>query len=162
MNTVEQGYLVIADVSGYTSFMAETELAHSQEIMGNLLTLVLNSFTPTLQLVEVEGDAVFVYASQKKLERGETLLEIIESAYVTFRDHLLTMKRSTTCTCRACQEIPRLDLKFFTHFGEYATQKVAGREKIVGSNVNLIHRLLKNGVTERTGWQAYGRSDMPN
>jgi hypothetical protein len=155
MNALEQGYLVIADISGYTSFMAETELAHSQEIMSNLLTLVLDAFTPTLELVEVEGDAVFVYAPEHKLGRGETLLEMIESTYVAFRDHLLTMKRSTTCRCRACQEIPRLDLKFFTHFGEYAMQQVAGRRKVVGTPVNLIHRLLKNGVTERTGWSAY-------
>jgi hypothetical protein len=155
MAGVEQGYLVIADISGYTSFMADTELAHSQEIMGNLLTLVLGSLTPTLQLMEIEGDAVFAYVPAQKLERGETLLEIIERSYVTFRDHIFDMQRATTCQCRACKGIPRLDLKFFTHFGEYAMQKVADRQKIVGSNVNLIHRLLKNSVTERTGWNAY-------
>lgn len=152
---VEQGYLVIGDISGYTSFMADNELEHSQEIMSELLTLVLEQFTPRMTLSEVEGDAVFVYGSVERLDRGETLLEMIERAYVAFRDQLSSMQRATTCDCRACQSIPKLDLKFITHFGDYALQSIAGRCKVVGSNVNLIHRLLKNTVAESTGWNAY-------
>ena len=37
MSAVTQhGYLVIADISGYTSFLAGTELEHSQEILADL------------------------------------------------------------------------------------------------------------------------------
>lgn len=154
-SSLQSGYLVIADISGYTSFMADTELEHSQEIMQELLTLVLERLTPLLSLMEIEGDAVFVYTPASRVRRGETILEVIEGAYVAFRDHVASMKRSTSCSCRACQQIPRLDLKFFTHFGEYAMQSIVGRTKVVGSSVNLIHRLLKNTVVEQTGWQAY-------
>lgn len=34
--STQHGYLVIADISGYTSFMAKTELEHSQEILAKL------------------------------------------------------------------------------------------------------------------------------
>ncbi len=33
----QHGYLLLADLSGYTSFVARTELEHSQEIIGELL-----------------------------------------------------------------------------------------------------------------------------
>ena len=154
-SSIQQGYLLLADISGYTSFMAGSELEHAQGILSNILTLVIRNLTPTLTLAEVEGDAVFAFAPQSKITRGEMLLELIESTYVAFRDRQKTMQRNATCTCRACQSIPALDLKFITHYGEYVLQNVSGRDKPVGSSVNLTHRLLKNQVSEGTGWRGY-------
>ncbi|MCI0553971.1 MAG: DUF2652 domain-containing protein, partial [Anaerolineae bacterium] len=48
-----------------------------------------------------------------------------------------------------------LDLKFIAHFGEYVLQNISGITELVGSDVNLVHRLLKNHVAEATGWKAY-------
>jgi hypothetical protein len=154
-STIQRGYLVLADISGYTSFMAGNELDHAQGILSDILTLVIKNLTPTLSLAEVEGDAVFAYAPQSKITRGEMLLELVESTYVAFRDRQKSMQRNANCTCRACQSIPALDLKFIAHYGEYVLQNVSGREKPVGSSVNLTHRLLKNQVREGTGWRGY-------
>ncbi len=154
-SAVQHAFFLLADVSGYTSFIENNELEHAQEVMGNLLNLLVGELTPTANLVEIEGDAVFVYALEDRFPRGETLVELIESTYVRFRDSLLEMQRDTTCTCRACRSIPDLDLKFVVNFGEFALQDVAGTRKPVGSSVNLAHRLLKNGVAEATGWHAY-------
>jgi hypothetical protein len=87
--------------------------------------------------------------------RGETILELIEATYLAFRDRQTDIRRATTCTCRACQNIPTLDLKFIMHHGDYIIQQVRAIREMVGSDVNLIHRLLKNHVTEATGWRAY-------
>ena len=152
---VRHAYFLLADVSGYTSFIANNELEHAQEVTANLLNLLVDELTPTASLVEIEGDAVYVYAPEDRFPRGETLIELIESTYVRFRDALLQMQRDTTCKCRACRSIPNLDLKFVMNFGEFALQDVAGSRKPVGSDVNLVHRLLKNGVADATGWQAY-------
>jgi hypothetical protein len=48
-----------------------------------------------------------------------------------------------------------LDLKFVAHYGKYALQSIGGKQKPMGSDINLVHRLLKNSVKEKTGWQAY-------
>lgn len=154
-STIQRGYFVLADISGYTSFMASNELDHVQGILSNIITLLIRQLTPTLALAEVEGDAVFVYTPKSKMRRGETLLELIESTYVAFRDRQKTMQRNATCTCDACRAIPLLDLKFVVHYGEYILQEVMGREKPIGSCVNLAHRLLKNTVSETTGWRGY-------
>ena len=94
--------------------------------------------------------------------RGETLIEFVEAAYVAFRDRVDGIKRGTTCTCNACRALPTLDLKFIVHHGDYMTQRIAGIHELVGSDVNLAHRLLKNHVGEQTGWRAYALFTGPS
>ena len=154
-SSTQHGYLVIADLSGYTSFVAGTELEHSHEILSDLLSTICVSIESLLTIHKLEGDAVFAYAPEKKIQRGETLLELIESTYAAFRDKQVSMKRATTCTCNACRNIPSLDLKFIAHHGDYIIQRVLSIREMVGSDVNLVHRLLKNHISESTGWRAY-------
>jgi uncharacterized protein YndB with AHSA1/START domain len=151
----QHGYLVLADISGYTGFMAGTELAHAHAIIAELLELIVGRMTPALTLSKLEGDAVFAFASATNFSRGESLLELIEATYVAFRDHVEGIRRRTTCQCNACRAVPNLELKFLAHCGEYIEQMVAGTHELVGSDVNLVHRLLKNHVVENTGCRAY-------
>ncbi|MCI0433511.1 MAG: DUF2652 domain-containing protein [Gemmatimonadetes bacterium] len=152
---IQSGYVVLVDLSGYTQFVARSELDHAQRILAELLALLRRRLTPTLRLAEIEGDALFLYAPGYRVLRGETLLELIESTYVQFRDRKRMMQRATTCPCEACHAMPRLDLKFIAHCGDYVLQDLTGAVKPFGSCVNLAHRLLKNTVTEETGWPAY-------
>jgi uncharacterized protein YndB with AHSA1/START domain len=151
----QHGYLVLADISGYTSYLAGVELDHAHEILTDLLETIIKHFRGMLTIAKLEGDAVFAYAPETRLPRGETLLELIECTYVAFRDRVEAAHRRTTCECKACRSIPALDLKFFAHHGDYIVQDVSGIRELVGSDVNLIHRLTKNHVTEATGWRAY-------
>jgi class 3 adenylate cyclase/uncharacterized protein YndB with AHSA1/START domain len=151
----DHGSLVLADISGYTSYLAGVELEHAQDILRDLLEVIVERFQPVLTLAKLEGDAVFAYAPDARLPRGESLLEILESTYAAFRDRVAACARRTTCECAACRAIPTLDLKFIVHHGAYVAQRVAGGAELVGSDINLVHRLLKNGVSEATGWRAY-------
>lgn len=89
------------------------------------------------------------------MSRGELIAELVESTYTAFRDLRRTMLRNATCPCRACQPIGELDLKFVAHFGDYALGEVAGKRAPSGSSVNVAHRLLKNQISETTGWRGY-------
>lgn len=151
----EHGYLVLADISGYTSFVAGTELEHAHEILSDLLETICVRIESLLTIHKLEGDAVFAYAPEAKITRGETILELVESTYAAFRDRQMNIKRATTCTCNACRNIPSLDLKFIVHHGDYIIQHVRDIKELVGSDVNLAHRLLKNHVADTTGWKAY-------
>ena len=51
------------------------------------------------------------------------------------------------CPCGGCKEAGNLKLKFVAHVGEVATQSIRGRTKLVGIDVILVHRLLKNSVS---------------
>jgi hypothetical protein len=154
MNT-RKGYFVLADITGFTSFVAGSELEHSQLILSQILNHIVNKFTPQFTLVEIEGDAVFLYAPVEKFSRGEIILEMVESTYFAFRDTKASFRRLTTCNCKACQMTSGLDLKFIIHSGEYVLNVVAGKAKPLGTSVNTVHRLAKNKVSDSTGWSAY-------
>ena len=153
--TTQHGYLLLADISGYTSFVAGTELDHSHEILSDLLETICVQIEKLLTIHKLEGDAVFAYAPESLISRGETMLELVEATYLAFRDRQTDIRRSTTCTCKACQNIPSLDLKFIIHHGDYILQQIRSIREMVGSDVNLVHRLSKNHVSDRTGWRAY-------
>lgn len=154
-SSTNSGYLVIGDISGYTSYVAQTELEHSQEVLAELLSLVVNHFQPVLTVLRLEGDAVFANAPEGQIPRGETLVEVLETTYTAFRDHVRGIIQRTTCECNACRSIPMLDLKFIVHYGDYVVQNISGISELVGTEVNRLFRLTKNHVTEETGWNAY-------
>ena len=83
------------------------------------------------------------------------LLDTIERCYFGFRRRRRDVRQATSCECNACARIPDLDLKFVVHHGEAIVQKVAGRQELLGSDVIVVHRLLKNEVVERLGIDAY-------
>ena len=151
----QHGYLILADISGYSSFVAKSELEHAHDILSELLELILNHITTVFTLSKLEGDAIFTYAPEEKLNRGETLLELIESTYAAFKDLQGAIQRRTTCQCNACRNIPLLDLKFMVNHGDYIVQSIGGHREMVGTDVNLIHRLLKNHVADESGWRGY-------
>ena len=113
----QRGYLLLADISGYTVFLAGTELEHASAIVHELTTLIRERLSPPMRFVKLEGDAVFCYADETSFEDGERLIELIENCYLDFSDRLLDMDRETTCRCAACAAIGALDLKFVGHFG---------------------------------------------
>jgi len=155
VNETQHGHLILADITGYTSYVATTELTHSQEILTELLETIIAQFKPRFTISKLEGDAVFAYAPETSIPRSETILELIDATYSAFRSRQEAAHRRTTCTCNACRNIPNLDLKFFSHHGEYFVQNISGTKELIGSDVNLIHRLTKNHLSEKTGWRAY-------
>ena len=142
MSSIQKGYLLLADISGFMAFLEGTELDHAQGLLENVMRTIIGQLTPALKLAEVEGDAVFVYDLEDGVSRGELIFDLVDATYAAFRDWRRTMSRNATCPCRACQSIDNLDLKFVSHFSEFVLQPIAGRTKPLGSSVNLAHRLL--------------------
>jgi len=150
----ESAHFVIADISGYTSFLAGVELDHAQDILADLMDTVVKGLRPPFRLAKFEGDAAFVYAATAKID-GSMLQDIIESAYFTFRRRLRDIKQASVCGCKACAAMGDLDFKFVAHHGEMVKQKMGGREELAGRDVIVVHRLLKNTVSEKVGDRAY-------
>jgi len=150
----ELAYFAIADISGYTSFLAGVELDHAQDIIADLMDTVVKGLRPPFRLAKFEGDAAFVYAATAKID-GSMLQDTIESAYFKFRRRLRDIKQASACECKACAAMGDLDFKFVVHHGEMVKQKMGGREELAGRDVILVHRLLKNTVSEKVGSRAY-------
>lgn len=146
--------LVIADISGYTRFLAGAELDHAQDILADLVGTVVDRLRPTLHLAKLEGDAAFAYAITESID-GVVLQDTIEGAYFAFRRRLRDIRQASACECNACVLVPSLDLKFVAHHGQVVRQRIGSSEELIGSDAIVVHRLLKNTVVETTGVAAY-------
>lgn len=152
--TAQPACFLIADISGYTGYLADVELDHAQDILADLIGAVVSTLKPTFRLAKLEGDAAFTFAPMERID-GSMLLDTIERCYFGFRRRRRDVRQATSCPCDACVRIPDLDLKFVVHHGETIIQRVAGRQELLGSDVIIVHRLLKNDVSERLGISAY-------
>jgi uncharacterized protein YndB with AHSA1/START domain len=154
LRAADAGCLLIADISGYTSYLGATELEHAQDVLADLTETVVRSLQKTLRIAEIEGDAVFAYALAGELE-GAMLLDTVDQSYFAFRSRRRDVTRATACTCEACRRIPALDLKYVVHDGRFVRSTIGGREKPAGTDVVIAHRLLKNTVRDQLGLEAY-------
>ncbi len=150
----EKACFLIADISGYTEYLSGVEINHAQDILADLIGTVVTSLRPTFRLAKLEGDAAFCFALAEKID-GSQLLDTIERCYFGFRRRRRDVSQATSCECDACIRIPTLNLKFVAHHGLAIRQKVAGREELLGSDVIVVHRLLKNEIVEKLGIAAY-------
>jgi len=151
----QRGFLVVADITGYTAYLNQSELEHAHGTLKTLLGLLIDYTKPPLTLSGLEGDAVLSYTIDSERFEGQAFVEMIETTYVAFKRAIDLMVMNTSCECNACANINTLDLKFFVHHGEFVVQELAGGEELVGADVNVIHRLMKNNVVEETGVRAY-------
>src|SRR5215510_2411469 len=122
----QTGYLLLADISGYTSFVAKTEIEHADIALSRLLETIVEKLSGTLTISKLEGDAVFAYVEESKLPEAKSLLEMIDQTYMAFRDKANDLYSDATCSCKACRAVPTLDLKFMVHHGDFIIQQVAG------------------------------------
>jgi hypothetical protein len=63
----EAAYFAIADISGYTNFLAAVELDHAQDIIADFMDTVVKALRPPFRLAKFEGDAAFVYTTSSPL-----------------------------------------------------------------------------------------------
>ncbi len=152
---VRTGFIIISDITGYTVYLSETELEHAEGVLRTLMEVLLKNTDAPPVVSRLEGDAVISYVTRDILLQSQTLIEKIENIYIGFRRALEQMILNTSCDCNACRKIPDLDLKFFVHFGDFVIQQLGGHRELLGKDVNLTFRLVKNHITSRTGLQAY-------
>lgn len=138
--------LLIADIGGYTNYMSlhRFSLAHAQGNIERLLEAVIDA-APGLELVDVEGDAAFF--SRAADEAAAThATEAAVAMHRSFHEERQRLAARNLCPCEGCRQAGELTLKVVAHLGDVATQTVRHRKTLVGPDVILVHRLLKNTV----------------
>jgi class 3 adenylate cyclase len=159
-------YLLLADISGYTGFMAGVEQAHgidfsdgipaAYSVLGALLDTVIEGVAPDFSLVKLEGDAVFAAAPAAGLDgRGDRVLDELGAMYRAFIESRTRAIPSSDHLCTACPLVTRLDLKVVLHRGPVVRQSVGAGSDLLGPAVTVAHRLLKNTVRDRIGYRPY-------
>ena len=80
------------------------------------------------------------------------LLPLVWMVFAAFKTRQWAMQDAETCGCGACQQIGTLDLKMVVHHGPFLRHTVGGRNRVTGTAVILVHRLLKNGLGRTGGY----------
>jgi hypothetical protein len=163
-----RGTLLLADISCYTAFLQAVSEAHAAELaagrfvpeayplLTSLLDGIVERLAPPFELSEIEGDAVFAFASDQDLGlRGPSILACLSDCYEAYRARLEAARDLMICTCDACSSISRLELKFVMHHGDYVLQSIAGHQRVLGPDVTAAHLLMKNHVRDVIGRSAY-------
>ncbi|MGM5469714.1 DUF2652 domain-containing protein [Flavobacteriaceae bacterium LMO-SS05] len=144
---MQKAIYFMPDISGFTKFVNNTEVEHSIHIIAELLEILLDNNILDLQLVEIEGDALFMYTS--KTPTFEKLHEQTTLMLQAFHKHIQVYDTMRICDCGSCKTTTNLKLKFLVHFGDLNFIKVKNIVKPYGRDVIKIHRLLKNSIPSK-------------
>ena len=148
--TSERAVLLIADIGGYTEYMSthRMSLAHAEVNTSRMLDEMIDA-APGFELIEIEGDAAFLSRPAGTRDPDTTVTEILQASVAMHRAFHLERQyvAANLCPCSGCKEAANLKLKFVAHVGDVAIQTIRDRRKLVGIDVILVHRLLKNPVT---------------
>lgn len=143
----------IADISGYTKFIFsnEKEAAHSQIIIRELITTILDEVRLPLNLIRIEGDAVFLYALKDNPEKSwdklsKDLIFNMMTFFKVFTNKVSELTIHKICNCTACNNLEQLKLKIVAHSGRAAFYKVNEHQELTGKDPIIVHRLLKNSI----------------
>ena len=161
------GAILLADISGYTAFLENVKLAHADDafadgqipyaygLLSSLLGGIVEKVAPPFTFVKFEGDAVFTVADTGSAPKGRDLLACITDCYKEFVSRVDEAGLTWTCTCNACAVMNSLDLKFVLHYGSYVVQAIGSQVEVLGPDVTVAHRLMKNAAAGNVGSPAY-------
>jgi uncharacterized protein YndB with AHSA1/START domain len=142
---LQQGALVLADISGYSKFVQQTEVDHSWSILHELLDTMVRSLDGRMDVSQVEGDAILFISGLS----AQDVIDALKGTSVAYHRRLRDMETVTTCPCNACASIGLLKLKFVVHHGKFSRQRLGNVEQLHGADVIIPHRLLKNTVPSK-------------
>ena len=162
------GYLLIADISGYTDFvklhnlrkkavvgkfLADNFEFHAEAIVSDLLEAVIEVIEPTLKLNKLEGDAAFFYCDHDgDKDQANKILVAMDKANKAFNEKASSLVFVQACGCEPCLESKNLRLKIVAHNGNFAIKQIRNFEELAGEDVILTHRMLKNDIESNEYW----------
>src|SRR5438876_11026960 len=121
-NATQPALLFIPDISGFTQFVNDTEISHSQHIIQELLETLIESNRLDMKISEIEGDAIFFYKNGQP--KPSEIVEQCKQMFIDFHQQLRKYDLSRICDCGACSSANRLTLKIVAHQGNISSYKL--------------------------------------
>lgn len=140
--TQGNGLILIADISGFTKFVRETEVMEGSKITRILLSSIMDSNILHLEVCEIEGDAIFFY----KYGELPSVCSILKQ-YELMLDNFNAKLRKIKVHYKKRLE---LSLKVIVHVGTMTEYNIGNFKKLYGESVIEAHRLLKNPIRSKS------------
>ena len=141
-------FFCIPDITGFTKFITSTE---DSEFANRVISTVLNRVAAAnileMNIAEIEGDAIFFYKTGR-LPAIKKVAKQCQLIYDTFLATIARFKQTDPQLYTKYLSANQLGIKIVIHHGHIGLTKINGRTKLMGEDVILAHKLLKNSITE--------------
>ena len=158
----KSGFLLIADISGYTPFIKNHSMrkkpiigkkiadfwdSHAHKLINTLLEEVIQNFEPVMQFNKLEGDAALFFLEE--ISDKNQMQDIYKKMVITrerFNSKVNSLQFVQSCPCDPCQQSKNLKLKMFLHKGYFNQTEIRNNQELSGEALIFIHRMLKNKI----------------
>jgi hypothetical protein len=132
---LRQGLILIPDISGYSEFVEQTDIASGRKIVYRLLSAIIQTNMLDLDVSEIEGDAVLFYRYGRP-PSVDRILKQFERMLCRFNEVLSYTHPKPV----------GLSLKMIAHYGPITEFQIGRFRKLYGDTLTIAHRLLKNSI----------------
>lgn len=139
---VEEGIVIIPDISGYTKFVNSICIEAGRYITRELLCVILQANEIGMEVSEIEGDAILFYKFGEK-PSTDTIIGQYESMLKSFN---IKLKEIETIVGYKLD----LSLKLIAHYGTFSEYTIGKFKKLYGEPIVKAHSLLKNSIKSNT------------
>ncbi|MGV3504488.1 MAG: DUF2652 domain-containing protein [Adhaeribacter sp.] len=137
--------IFIPDISGFTKFVNETGIQTSRNLIADLLEIIIEANILDMTMTEIQGDAVLFH----RLGEPPTVQEVINQCkqiFLDFQNYLKIVERDRRSEMGASLSDAKLTLKVMVHYGQVSVTNIRDHVKLMGKDVIIAHRLLKNDI----------------
>lgn len=140
-------FFCIPDLSGFTKFVTSADNDFVHQVIPDLLNQIISANVLDMKVAEVEGDAIFFYRTGR-LPAVNKVAEQCKVIYETFINKIKSYETSHPEEYQNFLANEQLGIKIIIHYGKISLTKIEKRIKLLGEDVILVHKLLKNSITE--------------
>lgn len=135
--------IFIPDMNGFTGYISKTDIKITKKVIPALLEEIISANTLNMTMAEIQGDAVLFY----RIGEAPAPNELVAQSKEIFHSFSKKLEELS-------QELPdmpislpeTLGIKIVAHFGKIGLTKIRGFIKLIGPDVIIAHRLLKNST----------------
>ncbi|WP_054415109.1 DUF2652 domain-containing protein [Hymenobacter sp. DG25A] len=137
--------LFIPDISGFTQFIENSGSPLAPWLIADLLEVLIEGNMLDMQVSEIQGDAILFY----RLGRPPAIAEVVAQCrrmFLDFQNYLRLVERDAGSALGAALLANELTLKIIVHYGQVHVAQIRQYTKLMGRDVIVVHRLLKNDI----------------
>jgi hypothetical protein len=138
--------LFIPDISGFTRFIETSASPLAPFLIADLLEILIEANTLDMEVSEIQGDAILFYRLGPPPPVHELVAQC-RSIFLDFQNYLRLVERDNASELGAALRAHDLTLKIVVHYGRVNVAQIRQFTKLMGRDVIVVHRLLKNNIT---------------
>ncbi|HEY0669157.1 MAG TPA: DUF2652 domain-containing protein [Sphingobacteriaceae bacterium] len=146
-NGLTPTFFCVPDITGFTKFVATADIQFTKEIIPALLRKLIEANIIKMNVAEIEGDAIFFYKTGR-LPSINQVAEQCRTLYKAFSSFIEALEKNDPDNYNKYLADDQLGLKIIIHYGHVSLANIKGRTKLLGEDVIIAHKLLKNGINE--------------